>query len=84
MTFGYDIFLKGKDHQQSRDGLKRIRNELVHVDQVRRYGSERAFACEYGKGYLKAGTYFDNPLELEADLMVAKHGDDLPDGCKRD
>jgi hypothetical protein len=84
MTFGYDIFFRGKDYQQSRQGLKHLMHELVHVDQVRRQGSERGFACAYGKAYLKAGNYYDSPMEVEADLMVTKNGDALPDGCRRD
>ena len=39
----------------------------VHVDQVRRYGdSELDFACAYGKGFLDAGNYRDNWMEVEA------------------
>lgn len=83
MTFGYTIFFKGSDLQKSRAGLRLLMHELVHVDQVRRKGGEVAFACGYGKGYLKAGNYRDNPMEVEAYDFVTKHGGSLPDGVKK-
>ena len=58
-------------------------HELVHVDLVRRKGGEVAFACDYGKGYLKGGNYRKNPMEVEAYDFVDKHGDSLPDGVKK-
>ena len=83
MTFGYTIFFKGSNIQKSRGGLKLLMHELVHVDQVRRKGGEVAFACDYGKGYLKGGSYRKNPMEVEAYDFVDKHGDSLPDGVKK-
>jgi hypothetical protein len=65
MTFGYMLYFKDGDVEQTTKGLNILMHELVHVDQVRRLGSEHAFACEYGTGYL-AGGYRDNPLEVEA------------------
>jgi hypothetical protein len=78
MTFGYTIYFKGTDVQKTRDGLRLLLHELVHVDQVRKLGSETAFACEYGKGYLKAGSYSRNPMELAAEDLVNRVGDSLP------
>ena len=74
MTFGYNIFFKGKDNQQSWAKLELMLHELVHVDQVRRRGdSESNFACDYGKGYLAAGNYRNNLMEVEAYNFVANH-----------
>jgi hypothetical protein len=74
MTFGYTIFFKGSGYQTSWPGLEDILHELVHVDQIRRRGdSESNFACDYGKGYLAAGNYRNNPMELEASNFVANH-----------
>jgi Domain of unknown function (DUF4157) len=74
MTFGYFIYFKGKYILKSDAKLNLLMHELVHVDQVRRYGSEHKFACEYGKGYLAAGSYRSNPLEVEAYDFVATFG----------
>jgi len=79
MTFGETIFFKGTDIQKSKAGLKLLMHELVHVDQVRRKGGEIPFACAYGKGYLEAGSYRNNPMEVEAYDFVAGHGDLLHD-----
>lgn len=65
MTFGYMLYFKDSDVEQTTSGLNTLMHELVHVEQVRRLGSEHAFACEYGIGYL-AGGYRNNPLEEEA------------------
>ncbi len=73
MTFGNRIFFKGKDIQKSWAKLELLMHELVHVDQVRRYGGEWNFACAYGKGFLAAGNYRDNKLEKEAFDLVAKN-----------
>jgi hypothetical protein len=74
MTFGYTIFFKASDYQKSWARLEYLLHELVHVDQVRRRGdSESSFACDYGKGYLAAGSYRNNPLEVEAYDFVANH-----------
>jgi len=83
MTFGYTIFFKHSDYQKSRKGLKYLMHELVHVDQVRRKGGEIAFAQAYGRGFLAAGNYRDNPLEVEAYEFVEKNGDALPNGVKK-
>jgi hypothetical protein len=54
-------------------------HELVHVDQLRRRGdNEDRFACDYGKGYLEAGNYRNNPLEEEAYDFVDSHSVPLP------
>ncbi len=74
MTFGHTIYFKGHDIQKTVGGLELLIHELVHVNQVRARGdsplvgdkAERQFACDYGKGYLKAGSYEKNPLEKEA------------------
>ncbi len=83
MTFGNTIYFKGSDIQKSRAGLKLLMHELVHVDQVRRKGGEAKFACAYGDGYVKGGSYEKNPMEVEAYDFVAKHGASLPNGCKK-
>jgi Domain of unknown function (DUF4157) len=72
MTFGYMIYFKDDNIEQSTNGLEVLMHELVHVDQVRRLGSESSFACEYGKGFL-AGNYRNNPLEEEAYDFVDAH-----------
>ena len=74
MTFGYNLFFKSTDYQKSWAKLEILLHELVHVDQVRRRGdSESSFACDYGKGYLAAGNYGNNPMEVEAYNFVANH-----------
>ena len=79
MTFGYKIYFKGSGYQKSEGGLRKLMHELVHVDQVRRRGDrESRFACDYGKGYLAAGNYEDNPLEKEAYDFVNNHSVPLP------
>lgn len=72
MTFGYVIYFKDNNIEQTDRGLDILMHELVHVDQVRRLGSEHAFACEYGIGFL-AGGYRNNPLEEEAYDFVDVH-----------
>ena len=67
MTFGYRIYFKKADIEKTERGLSLLIHELVHVDQVRRRGnSETAFAGDYGAGFLEAGSYRKNPLEVEA------------------
>lgn len=80
MAFGNVIFLALDDYTRSARGLRLLMHELVHVDQVRRAGGERAFACAYGRGYLEGGGYRGNPLEEEAYAFVARAGPSLPDG----
>jgi hypothetical protein len=83
MTFGYKIYFKGSNIQKTDEGLLLLMHELVHVDQVRRRGdSETRFACDYGVGYLQAGNYLDNPLEVEARDFVDNHP--LPSPCVYD
>jgi hypothetical protein len=78
MTFGYRIFHKDKDLQQSWQKLSVLMHELVHVDQLRkRNNDEAAFACDYGKGFLQGGSYLKNPMEKEAYDFVSAHP--LPD-----
>ena len=61
-------------------------DEVVHVVQVRRFGGEDGFACEYGVGYLAGGgelpasirrptAYHRNPLEAEAYRYEAQFQD---------
>ncbi len=83
MTFGYRIYFKGSRVQGSKPGLKLLMHELVHVDQVRRLGSDVAFACAYGEGYLKSGSYKNNSMEVAAVDFVDQHGKSLPDGVKK-
>jgi Domain of unknown function (DUF4157) len=77
MTFGSTIYFRDEFDEQNPRHLVQLVHELVHVDQVHRFGSESAFACEYGKGYLSGGgrlptyieeptAYHRNPLESEA------------------
>ena len=78
MTFGYTVFFKGTDIQKSWAGLELLMHELFHVDQVRRRGDNEArFACDYGEGFLKGGSYIKNPMEAKAYAFVASHR--LPD-----
>jgi hypothetical protein len=77
MTFGRTIYWRDElDEDDPRDIVALI-HELVHVDQVRRFGGESGFACAYGAGYLEGGgqlpryirdpsAYHHNPLEAEA------------------
>jgi hypothetical protein len=77
MTFGYTIFFKGGHIRQKHLAL--LMHELVHVDQVRRLGdSEETFACKYGEGFLKGGSYERNPMEIEAREFVERNQGSLP------
>ena len=77
MTFGYSIFWRDELDESDPNDLVKLIHEIVHVDQVRRRGSESAFACEYGRGYIEGGgqlpayiadptAYHRNPMEAEA------------------
>jgi hypothetical protein len=77
MTFGSTVCFRDEFDDRDPADLVRLAHELVHVDQVRRHGSESAFACAYGEGYLAGGgvlpgylatptAYHRNPLEAEA------------------
>jgi hypothetical protein len=77
MTFGYSIFWRDELDETNPVDLVKLIHEIVHVDQVRRRGSESSFACEYGRGYIEGGgklpgyiaeptAYHRNPLEAEA------------------
>ena len=77
MTFGYSIFWRDELDENDPNDIVKLIHEIVHVDQVRRRGSESAFACEYGRGYLEGGgqlpayiadatAYHRNPMEAEA------------------
>jgi hypothetical protein len=77
MTFGNVIYWRDELDEQDPVNLVHLIHELVHVDQVRRHGGERGFACAYGIGYLEGGgdlpayideptSYHRNPLEAEA------------------
>ncbi len=72
MTFGWTIFFADADPFSGPKALRLLAHELVHVDQVRRHGGERAFACAYGRGYVKGASYRANPLEVEAYEVEAR------------
>lgn len=72
MTFGRVIFVVGREPFDGPRALRLLAHELVHVDQVRRLGGERAFACAYGRGYLGGGSYRANPMEVEAYELEAR------------
>lgn len=71
MTFGKTIFLR-------QASLALLLHELVHVDQVRRFGGEIAFAYRYAVGFLSARGYRGNPLEAEAYDLVARSRGSVP------
>jgi hypothetical protein len=87
MTFGNTIFWRDDlDENDPRD-LTKLIHEIVHADQVRRYGGETEFACAYGVGYLDGGgslpdylhnptAYHRNPLEAQAYSFEAQFRDD--------
>ncbi len=88
MTFGYSIYWRGDFNERNPGQIVDFIHEVVHVDQVRRFGSEAAFACEYGKGYVEGGgelpttvrrpdAYYRNPLEAEAYRFEAKFQDEV-------
>ena len=77
MTFGDTIYWRDELDESDTGDLVHLIHEIVHVDQVRRHGGERGFACAYGVGYLEGGgelpayidtptAYHRNPLEAEA------------------
>ena len=87
MTFGYTIYYRDSLDESNPDDVVNLIHEIFHVDQVRRLGGERSFACEYGKGYLEGrgdlpgyidgpGAYHRNPLEAEAYRFEAKFQDE--------
>ncbi|MDJ0767186.1 MAG: hypothetical protein QNJ12_00275 [Ilumatobacter sp.] len=87
MTFGYTIYWRDNLDEDDPTDLVKLVHEVMHVDQVRRYGSEDDFACEYGKGYLAGGgdvpghirnptAYHRNPLEAEAYAFDARFRDE--------
>jgi hypothetical protein len=87
MTFGYTIYYRDALDESKPDDVVNLIHEVVHVDQVRRFGGERSFACEYGKGYLEGGgdlpahidrpsAYHRNPLEAEAYSFEARFQDE--------
>jgi hypothetical protein len=86
MTFGYSIFWRGELDETDPRSLVTLIHEVVHVDQVRRLGGERQFACEYGIGYVAGGgelpshvdqpsAYHRNPLEAEAIRFASRFQD---------
>lgn len=86
MTFGYTIYWRDELDEDRPSDLVKLIHETVHVDQVRRFGDENAFACEYGKGYVAGGgdlpahisrvtAYHRNPLEAEAYNFDARFRD---------
>ena len=80
MTFGYDIYWRNQVlNENDAHTLVKLIHEVKHVDQVREFGGEEGFACEYGKGYIRGGgdlpdrlkhreddPYYANPLEADA------------------
>jgi hypothetical protein len=77
MTFGYTIYWRDELDETKPEDLVKLIHEIVHVEQVRRLGSESSFACEYGRGYIDGGgslpayiheptPYHRNPFEAEA------------------
>jgi len=86
MTFGSTIYFRDELDEQNPAQLVHLIHELVHVDQVRRFGGEPAFAGEYGRGYIDGGgelpayidhptAYHHNPLEAEAYTFEAQFRD---------
>lgn len=86
MTFGSTIYWRDELDERRPDDIVRLLHELVHVDQVRRFGGERAFAREYGRGYVAGGgdvpgyvrhprAYHRNPLEAEAFTFESRFRD---------
>ncbi len=97
MTFGSTIYFRDDLDEGNPGQLVHLIHELVHVDQVRRFGGESAFACEYGRGYIDGGgelpayidhptAYHRNPLEAEAYTFEARfrdsHGRVEPAHCR--
>lgn len=87
MTFGYTIYWRGPLDEDKPSDLVKLIHETMHVDQVRRFGGEGVFACEYGKGYVEGGgtvpghigrvtAYHRNPLEAEAYNFDAQFRDE--------
>jgi hypothetical protein len=87
MTFGNTIYWRDLLDESDPGDLVKLIHEVVHVDQVRRYGGENGFSCEYGKGYIEGGgdlpnhirrptAYHRNPLEAEAYTFEAQFRDD--------
>ena len=87
MTFGYTIYWRDPLDENKPSDLVKLIHEVVHVDQVRRYGGEDGFACAYGRGYLEGGgelpphitnptAYHRNPLEVEAYEMDSRFRDE--------
>jgi hypothetical protein len=72
MTFGRTIFFVDAEPFRGPGAVRLLAHELVHVEQVRRLGGERAFACAYGRGYVEGGSYRANPLEVEAYEVEAR------------
>ncbi len=86
MTFGSTIYFRDELNEADPAQLVHLIHELVHVDQVHRFGGESAFACEYGRGYIDGGgelpayidhptAYHRNPLEAEAYTFEAQFRD---------
>lgn len=87
MTFGTTMYWRDDLDESDPVDLVHLIHETTHVDQVRRFASEDAFACEYGIGYLKGGgelpshiaepsDYHRNPLEAEAYRKESEYRDD--------
>lgn len=87
MTFGNTMYWRDDLDESDPVDLVHLIHETTHVDQVRRFGSEDRFACEYGIGYLNGGgevpshiadpsDYHRNPLEAEAYRKESEYRDD--------
>ena len=66
MSFNERLYFVNTFNENDPRFLRLLVHELVHTDQVRRYGGEIRFACAYGIGHLEADGYENNPLEVEA------------------
>jgi len=66
ISFNERIYFADTYNENDARFLRLLVHELVHTDQVRRYGGEIRFACAYGIGHLEADGYQNNPLEVEA------------------
>lgn len=87
MTFGNTIYWRDDLDESDPVQLVKLIHETTHVDQVRRFGGEDEFACEYGIGYLAGGrelpayidepsAYHRNPLEADAYNLESRYRDD--------
>jgi hypothetical protein len=76
MTFGNTIYWRDELDESNPVNLVELIHEIVHVDQVRRFGGESSFACEYGRGYVEGGgtlpAYIDQPTAYHRNALEAE------------